>query len=500
MGISKLSLSRLAKFAIGLAVMIVGSSQAIAQSNWRSSVPYSVQTTASARLDSLYAAGCQPFKAKGVDYNGCPGDAPPPKDDMYQTALSRGFQGSREKLIEACKTNANLCVVDPIPHDCPTGTMWSQAGGMPHCVRVDPACISGYQLVKDALGNPSCQVVAAPCTPGTTSVTGSCSTYYGAGTWTGNVFYSQNVICPGNIKEPKVYDYDTCVDTSVVTCPSDVTVEVACKTGTTGTAYKTTTYSGSSCTASTLPIDYSGCTPTADPCPDPEITSGSCGSGYTGNTVITTTYSGSSCTGKTTTDRSGCVADPTPCPSPVITNGSCGSGYTGNTVITTTYSGSSCTGTSTTDRSQCVPVVTCPDPVITSGSCGSGYTGSTSIITTYSGSSCTASSTTDRSQCIPVVVCSDPIVTSSACPAPDVGEVITTTTFSGSSCTPSTVVDKSGCSRGAPPSCTPGVGMMILTGGKCVDCATYPWSNVSLASNSNSTARACYTYFNTNGD
>lgn len=410
-----LKMSRFTGVVLGLAILAAGAAQAAVQgTSWRQPVPFSVQTTASARLDALFAAGCQPYKAKGVDYNGCAGDAPPPLDDKYQTAVSRGFKGSREQLIEACKTNANLCVVDPIPHDCPTGTVWSQAGGMPHCVRVDPTCNSGYQIAKDAFGNPSCQVVTAPCTPGPITVTGSCATYYGAGTWTGLVYYTRDVTCPGNIKGPKVYDSDTCVDSSVVTCPSDTTVAVACKAGTTGTAYKTTTYSGASCTATTLPIDYSGCVPNAvpTPCPDPLITSGSCGSGYTGNTVITTTYSGASCTGTPSTDRSGCVPDPTPtpCPDPLVTTGSCGSGYTGNTVITTTYSGATCKGTPSTDRSGCVVIPTVP-------------------------------------------TCPDPVVSTSACPAPQVGNIISTTSYSGSTCTPKTVVDKTGCSTPTPDPC-----------------------------------------------
>lgn len=123
---------------------------------WRSPIPHSYFTLESRRLDLLFATGCQPFAANGVEYDGCPGDAPPPLMDAFLYAKAKGFKGSRSELLAECKISPQSCIVDPIPHDCPAGTLWSHAGGLPHCVREDPICLNGYVLSHDMIGNPFC--------------------------------------------------------------------------------------------------------------------------------------------------------------------------------------------------------------------------------------------------------------------------------------------------------------------------------------------------------
>lgn len=91
-----------------------------------------------------------------------------------QMTRGRGFKGSLHELVNECKNfSPQACTVDTIAHDCPSGTGWSYAGRIPHCVQFDPTCISGYQVTHDALANPACTA----CTPVNVAGSVNCNTF-----------------------------------------------------------------------------------------------------------------------------------------------------------------------------------------------------------------------------------------------------------------------------------------------------------------------------------
>lgn len=369
------------------------------------------------------------------------------------------------------------CVSKPAPLGCPPGQHWVTTGsGIAHCVQNDFPCPWGQSLQHDPLGNPYCVVNTCPsnqvlqadgiscacsaglvwdggscvagCSPSTSIETRACDAGY-----TGSKSRTVTSTCPLGTPSYGAWDTSSCVANSV-TCPADEYTATSCSSGS-GTAYRWYSYVGASCTRTYMGLDESGCTSTPPSCPSDTVFSSSCGAGYTGMQTTTTTYVGASCTPSTTTDRSSCIpVGPSSCPSDVVTYQSCSAGYSGSKTVTTTYSGASCTpSTNVVDNCVKDPVV-CPAPVISNVSCPAGYSGS----------------------------------------------MIVTTTYSGGTCDPTTTIDNSGCTRNTLPKCTPGVDMQISVSGVCIDCATYPWNRTSITSNYSAESRACYSWFNTNGD
>lgn len=254
--------------------------------SWPNPIDFSISTPESTRLDQLFAAGCQPFKAGGLDYNGCPNDAPPPLNDLLTTARFRGFKGSLQDLLNECKNfSPQSCTVDTIAHDCPSGTGWSNAGGIPHCVRVDPTCIAGYEVTHDALANPAC----TPCTPLNVAGSVSCNTFLGVSGWSGSVSYVDTTLC--GVPQPRVYGGSgSCTAAPPPTvCGPNVVTTSACPTPQTGQIISTTVFSGPTCVGTTTD-DASGCTNAAATC-TPSTGSNinvGCPATYTGTHIVRT--------------------------------------------------------------------------------------------------------------------------------------------------------------------------------------------------------------------
>lgn len=78
--------------------------------------------------------------------------------------------------------------------------------------------------------------------------------------------------------------------------------------------------------------------------------------------------------------------------------------------------------------------------------------------------------------------------------------MIVTTTYSGGTCDPTTTIDNSGCTPNLIHICTLGVDMQISVIGLCIDCATYPRDRNSIISNFSAESRACYSWFNIDGE
>lgn len=78
----------------------------------------------------------------GVHFAKQPGDTR--SDAQFQADCSAGI-------------GLSSCVAPSTPNGCPDGKVWSNVGsGIAHCVGVDPLCGSGADMIRDALGNPSC--------------------------------------------------------------------------------------------------------------------------------------------------------------------------------------------------------------------------------------------------------------------------------------------------------------------------------------------------------
>lgn len=154
------------------------------------------------------------------------------------------------------------------------------------------------------------------------------------------------------------------------------------------------------------------------------------------------------------------------------------------------------------DTSSCVAnSVTCPADEYTATSCTSG-SGTACRWYSYVGASCTRTYMgIDESGCtFTPPSCPSCTVFSSSCGTGYSGSMIVTTTYSGRTCDPATTIDNSGCTPNPIPRCTPGVDMQISVSGVCIDRATYPWNRTSITSNYSAESRACYSWFNTNGD
>jgi hypothetical protein len=84
---------------------------------------------------------CTPYSVKGQTYRGCPGDAPPLREDAYLAAKALGDSRSKEKFDMDCADGIGLssCLAPPTPHGCPAGRAWSLEGtGVAHCVDIGP--------------------------------------------------------------------------------------------------------------------------------------------------------------------------------------------------------------------------------------------------------------------------------------------------------------------------------------------------------------------------
>ncbi|MBX9900311.1 MAG: hypothetical protein K2Y28_05955 [Burkholderiaceae bacterium] len=329
-----------------------------AQTSWRQPIDYSIGTTTSSRLDQMYAAGCQPFKVGALDYNGCPNDAPPPLNDLLTTARGRGFKGSLQELVNECKNfSPQSCTVDTIAHDCPSGTVWSSAGGIPHCVRLDPTCVVGYEVTHDALANPAC----TPCTPLNVAGSVSCNAFLGATGWNGSVSYVDTTLC--GVPQPRVYGgTGSCSAVPVpAPCGPDVVTSTACPAPQTGRIVHTTVFSGASCTGTTTD-DASGCSNAAATCTP---SSGSninigCPASYTGTHIVRTDITCPGSVPVTIDVVDSCTAPASCTPSTGSdVNVGCPSGQTGSHVVRTDITCPGSVPTTVDVLNTCAVAATC---------------------------------------------------------------------------------------------------------------------------------------------